>query len=276
MLATRLQTTLDWSAVAAQTDFADIQAAADALLDTAETFTPRASTTPSTGRRECTARRHGAARATTSAASCRGCRRRSRPGSLIDFLKEQDHDAKGQRQFARYGNEVVTRYFYDPKTFRLTAAAVRRRRTRTRGLQDLHYTYDPVGNITQVRDDAQQTHFFNNAVVKPEGLYEYDALYQLVHAPGGSGRERRTTRSATTAISTPSRSCPTRTTRRGAELHRGLRVRPARQPHACATLHGRGASAPGRGTTTTPTRTTRRRTNRLTATSAPGDPDGGP
>ena len=52
------------------------------------------------------------------------------------------------------------------------------------GLQNLHYTYDPVGNITQIRDDAQQTHYFNNAVVKPECLYEYDAIYQLVRATG--------------------------------------------------------------------------------------------
>ena len=30
---------------------------------------------------------------------------------LVEFLKEQDYDAKGQRQFARYGNDVLTRYF---------------------------------------------------------------------------------------------------------------------------------------------------------------------
>ncbi len=53
-------------------------------------------------------------------------------------------------------------------------------------LQNLQYTYDPVGNITQIRDHAQQTKYFNNAVVKAENRYEYDAVYQLVRA---SGRE---------------------------------------------------------------------------------------
>ena len=28
-------------------------------------------------------------------------------------------------------------------------------------LQDLRYTYDPAGNITHIRDDAQQTIYFN-------------------------------------------------------------------------------------------------------------------
>src|SRR5581483_1371932 len=51
-------------------------------------------------------------------------------------------------------------------------------------IQDLSYTFDPLGNITQIRDDAQQTHFFKNAVVYPENKYQYDALYQLIQATG--------------------------------------------------------------------------------------------
>ena len=34
-------------------------------------------------------------------------------------------------------------------------------------LQDLSYTYDPVGNITRIEDAAQQTIYFNNQVVEP-------------------------------------------------------------------------------------------------------------
>ena len=107
-------------------------------------------------------------------------------GKFIEFLKGQDYDAKGQRQFAHYGNEIFTRYFYDAKTFRLANLVSHRSGDDpdTQALQNLHYTFDPAGNITQIRDDAQQTHYFQNAVVKPESLYEYDAIYQLIRATG--------------------------------------------------------------------------------------------
>src|SRR5690606_29311904 len=69
----------------------------------------------------------------------------------------------------------------DPLTFRL-------KRLRTlRGaepLQDLRYTYDPAGNITRIRDDAQQTLYFDNAVVEPHNDYVYDAIYRLIEARG--------------------------------------------------------------------------------------------
>jgi RHS repeat-associated protein len=51
-------------------------------------------------------------------------------------------------------------------------------------LQDLNYYYDSVGNIVQVRDDAQQTHYFSNQVVAPTSTFEYDALYRLTKATG--------------------------------------------------------------------------------------------
>lgn len=45
---------------------------------------------------------------------------------------------------------------------------------------------DPVGNITEIQDEAQQTIFFNNAKVAPSMQYAYDALCRLTQA---SGRE---------------------------------------------------------------------------------------
>src|SRR5262249_25471291 len=51
-------------------------------------------------------------------------------------------------------------------------------------LQNLVYTYDPVGNITEITDTAQQTVFFNNAVVSPSTKYVYDAIYRLIEATG--------------------------------------------------------------------------------------------
>ena len=109
-------------------------------------------------------------------------------GSFITFLDSQDYDAKGQRQFAKYGNGNITNYFYDPKTFKLINLITKLDETDNdaQSIQNLKYTFDSSGNIVQQRDDAQQTHFFKNAVVTPEKKYEYDALYQLIKS---SGRE---------------------------------------------------------------------------------------
>jgi RHS repeat-associated protein len=97
------------------------------------------------------------------------------------FVQNIDYDAKGQRVLIEYGNAVKTSYDYDPLTFRLSHL-----RTQCGGerLQDLFYTYDPAGNITHIRDEAQQTLYFNNAVVEPHAEYTYDALYRLITATG--------------------------------------------------------------------------------------------
>ncbi|MCK5244307.1 MAG: RHS repeat-associated core domain-containing protein [Desulfobacterales bacterium] len=110
------------------------------------------------------------------------------PEGLLDpdtatqhFVTNIDYNAKGQRELIEYGNGVRTQYEYDPVTFRLRHMQTLRE---TRGLQDLFYTYDPVGNITVIRDDAQQTIFFNGQVVKPDADYKYDAIYRLIQSHG--------------------------------------------------------------------------------------------
>ncbi|MGB0128907.1 MAG: RHS repeat-associated core domain-containing protein, partial [Rhodocyclaceae bacterium] len=72
-------------------------------------------------------------------------------------------------------------YTYDPVTFRLTRLQTLRG---GENLQDLAYVYDPVGNITHIHDDAQQTVYFDNQVVAPHADYAYDALYRLLSAEG--------------------------------------------------------------------------------------------
>ena len=82
-----------------------------------------------------------------------------------------------------FGNNTVTTYTYDPKTFRL----LRLFTTRNSGtglLQDLNYTYDPVGNITYIKDDALQTIFFDNQTHTPDCDYVYDSIYRLIQATG--------------------------------------------------------------------------------------------
>ena len=97
------------------------------------------------------------------------------------FVNEIDYNAKGQRELIEYGNGVRTTYQYDPRTFRLTRLITLRGAT---ALQDLTYTYDPVGNITDIRDDAQQRIYFNNQVVEPNAQFTYDAIYRLIEATG--------------------------------------------------------------------------------------------
>jgi RHS repeat-associated protein len=97
------------------------------------------------------------------------------------FVNDIDYDAKGQRLLIEYGSGVRTDYSYDPLTFRLNNLKTTRANAR---LQDLSYTYDPVGNITEIRDNAQQEIFYKGEIVPPVYQYKYDAIYRLVEANG--------------------------------------------------------------------------------------------
>lgn len=97
------------------------------------------------------------------------------------FIKNLEYNAKGQRSLVEYDNNVTTSYMYDPLTFRLVNM------TTLRGgdpLQNLNYSFDASGNITQIRDDAQQTIYFRNQIVNPTTVYTYDPLYRLIQATG--------------------------------------------------------------------------------------------
>ena len=114
------------------------------------------------------------------------------------FVADIAYNAKGQRERIDYGPGVSTEYAYDPLTFRLTRLVTRRDATAFPddcpsnpptdwpgcAVQNLRYTYDSVGNITHIRDDAQQTIFFRDRRVEPSNDYRYDATYQLIEATG--------------------------------------------------------------------------------------------
>jgi len=114
------------------------------------------------------------------------------------FVTNIDYDAKGQRCRIDYGNGASTTYDYDPLTFRLVHLMTTRSAAGLPGddphppvaewpgrqIQNLHYTYDPIGNITQIRDDAQQRIFFANRRVEPSAEYTYDPVYRLIEATG--------------------------------------------------------------------------------------------
>ena len=106
-------------------------------------------------------------------------------GVTSNYIENIDYNEKGQRTRIKYGNKVMTKYTYDPETFRLASI------TTTRGgvnlpkeLQELKYTYDPVGNITQIRDDAYPRIYNHNDIIDSFCSYTYDPIYRLTEATG--------------------------------------------------------------------------------------------
>lgn len=101
------------------------------------------------------------------------------------------YNARRQRASITYGNGFSTAHTYDPQTFRLSRMLTTKAVSGgTRVAQDLSYTYDPVGNITQIDDDAA-----NAAQRWDDGpstfsaetasaTYTYDAIYRLILATG--------------------------------------------------------------------------------------------
>ncbi|WP_310555544.1 SpvB/TcaC N-terminal domain-containing protein [Flavobacterium sp.] len=98
------------------------------------------------------------------------------------YIKDIDYNEKGQRNKIIYGNDVMTTFFYDKKTFRVNHIQTKRKNNDP--LQDWYYTFDAVGNITHIEDKNIPVTFFNNQKVTGDTEYTYDALYRLIEAKG--------------------------------------------------------------------------------------------
>jgi RHS repeat-associated protein len=123
------------------------------------------------------------------------------------YVERVAYDAKGQRALIAYGNQVLTRYAYDPRTFRLKR--LRSERYRAAGdnayeiagepLQDLAYEYDLAGNILTITDRTPACGVPNNAnnasadpilavlLARGDALiryFAYDPVYRLKVATG--------------------------------------------------------------------------------------------
>lgn len=117
-------------------------------------------------------------------------------GELTAAIQSIAYNAKGQKTAMALGNGTLTQYDYDPATFRVRQIFTSRppprrpfpdRRSQLTDpgvFQRLLYTYDPVGNITEVEDQAYEPVYFSGQKVEPRSLYEYDALYRLTQATG--------------------------------------------------------------------------------------------
>jgi RHS repeat-associated protein len=139
--------------------------------------------------------------------------------TVTTFVANIDYDAKGQRILIEYGNGASTQYEYDPLTFRLIHVLTQRGAGAYPDdcpnpppagwpgcqVQNLSYVYDPAGNITYIRDDAQQRIYFDNQRVEPSADYTYDATYRLIQA---TGREHLGQASDTTLLP-PTATSPT-------------------------------------------------------------------
>jgi RHS repeat-associated protein len=125
-------------------------------------------------------------------------------GTRTTVLRELGYDAAGRRAYVEHGNGTATDLTYDPDTGRLVQVFTTRPAdprplggrhgglADPRVVQDLTYTYDAAGNVTEVADGAYEPVFFANQVVDPVNRYTYDAMYRLVEATGrenGSWRD---------------------------------------------------------------------------------------
>jgi len=122
--------------------------------------------------------------------------RAAAPAALLDPSTADRHtvtgiqyNARGQRLTISHGNGTSCAYAYDQQTFRLAQLTTTRPSSFPAGqrvVQALSFFYDPVGNITRIRDDAdtQDVIFFRNQRVEPSADYTYDPLYRLTAATG--------------------------------------------------------------------------------------------
>lgn len=131
-------------------------------------------------------------------------------GPSQPYVERIAYNAKGQRILIAYGNGIMTRYAYDPDTFRLVRLRTEHFEVPAPGLtydpqgdsplQDIAYWYDLAGNILGmqdrtpgcgVRENPEVLHIADPALKKllVEGdalirCFDYDPLYRLVSATG--------------------------------------------------------------------------------------------
>ncbi|AHC15311.1 RHS repeat domain-containing protein [Salinispira pacifica] len=92
---------------------------------------------------------------------------------VTEYVQDIGYDEYGQRVYIKYGNGVETEYSYDPERRWLESVHT------VKGLekyQDMNYSFDSVGNVTQMTNEAGRYSTTQN--------YGYDGLYQLTSAEG--------------------------------------------------------------------------------------------
>jgi RHS repeat-associated protein len=180
-LATNYATTVDWNAIASDTDPETAFSNAASLLES-ETFVheyaydaldrPTSVKTPD-------------ASETLPSYNIGGLLQKVdvkvRGGTATAFVDDITYDEKGRRKVVDYANGTVTTYKYDKHSFRLEHFKTERGSDL---LQSLAYTFDAAGNIVSTDDTATQAVYFSGSTVSADGDYTYDAIYRLTSAEG--------------------------------------------------------------------------------------------
>jgi RHS repeat-associated protein len=100
------------------------------------------------------------------------------------------YNARGQRLLLARGNDLMTRYAYDPVSFRLQRLCTQKFTANGDTLtplsgtvrQDTSYAYDLAGNITGTTERAPDSGLLGNDTLARS--FTYDALYRLLSATG--------------------------------------------------------------------------------------------
>ncbi len=184
-----ITTEADWTALETAESLADIEAATALSVLSAEAFTT-AATFDALDRHISQTAPDGSVhtpgydvggRLTTVDVNLRG------DTTATPFVTAITYNARGQRASITYGNHTATANTYDTNRFWLTRLRTERSSASSQGaatLQDLSYTRDLVGNITEISDAAQETVYFANTQVSPTRAFVYDSLYRLIQATG--------------------------------------------------------------------------------------------
>jgi RHS repeat-associated protein len=101
------------------------------------------------------------------------------PTTLVSQIQ---YNAFGQIEHQTAGNGVVTHATFDPADGHLKTLLAQV--PGAAPLQNLTYTYDPVGNPVRISDDAQPIRYFRNQRIAAINTYGYDTLYRLIEARG--------------------------------------------------------------------------------------------
>ncbi|HJR85266.1 MAG TPA: SpvB/TcaC N-terminal domain-containing protein, partial [Nitrososphaeraceae archaeon] len=110
------------------------------------------------------------------------------------YIERIAYNAKGDRIFVAYGNNLMIRYAYNPYNFRLTRVRVEHYNIETEliykphgePLQDFAYEHDKVGNILTIHDRAPKSGVPNSplGIGGLDRLFTYDPIYRLISATG--------------------------------------------------------------------------------------------
>jgi len=116
--------------------------------------------------------------------------------SWTDYITRIEYNPKEQKTYIKYENQVSSRFEYHPETYDLINIRTTRA-SDAKVLQDIHYTYDPMGNVLESSDQAQPTNYYKNEKVGPITKYQYDPLYRLIKVEGrehvGQANHQRST-----------------------------------------------------------------------------------